>query len=245
VSLGIHGVVRSWVPRALEETPLKETFHFPKDLSLRIPGKEGTVCIGTVTDLRTGAGRRWVLAEFPPPGAPLFSIGDRVPLSFSGSCLDRGFSAEAEVALWSFNDAVFTYGFQVNRLTKESLLGAIHRHRARRVEFPAAERVNVSVALSTGGPVLEGQLENLSAGGLGILLSHAADGELKAAYELVLRFEVPGCEGPLELLGRTRWRSSVEGQVHYGIQFVQGLGAAEQSQLQQIERFVANWGASS
>ena len=226
---------------ASEEQLLKETFHFPKDLALRIPGRAGTVCAGAVTDLRTGGGRRWVLAEFPPPGTPLFSIGERVPLTFSGPCLQQEFAAEAEVALWSFNDAAFTYGFQVDRSTKESLLSAIHRDRARRVQFSAQTQLMVRVAVAPGRDAFEGRLENLSAGGLGVLLSPAADRELKSGYELLLAFELPGSDRTLELLGRTRWRSSVGDQVRYGIQFVQVHSAAGLSPQQRIERFVAGW----
>ena len=219
---------------------MKETFHFPKDLALRIPGRGGTTCEGTVTDLRTGAGRRWVLAEFPPPGTPLFAIGDPVALLFSGSCLRREFTCESEVVLWSFNDAAFTYGFQVDRVAKESLMRAIHLHRARRVEFSATTPLTLRVATAPGGEVFEGRLENLSAGGLGALPPPAADRALKSGYELEVSFELPDGEGTLDLLGRTRWRSSVGDQVHYGIQFVPALAADAQAQLQRIKRFVAS-----
>lgn len=219
---------------------MKETFHFPKDLALRIPGRGGATCEGTVTDLRTGGGRRWVLAEFPPPGTPLFTIGEPVALLFTGPCLSQEFTCEGEVALWSFNDAAFTYGFQVDRMARESLMRAIHLHRARRIEFEASSPLMLRVATAPGGEVFEGRLENLSVGGLGALLSIEADSALKSGYELEVSFELPDGGGMLELLGRTRWRSSVGERVHYGIQFVPALAAESRAQLQRIERFVAS-----
>ena len=219
---------------------MKETFHFPKDLALRIPGREGTTCEGTVTDLRTGGGRRWVLAEFPPPGTPLLTIGEPMALLFTGPCLPREFTCVGEVALWSFNDAAFTYGFQVDRVAKESLMRAIHLHRAQRIEFSVSAPLTLRVATSPGGEVFEGRLENLSVGGLGALLSRTGDRTLKSGYELEISFELPDGEGTIDLLGRARWRSSVGEQVHYGIQFVSALTPEAQAELQRIERFVAS-----
>jgi len=218
--------------------PLKETFHFPQDLALRIPGQQGISCVGAVTDLRTGEGRRWVLAEFPPPGTPVLSIGERVPLAFSGPCLAQAFEVEADVALWSFNEAAFTYGFEVDRATKESLLGAIHRNRAHRVDFSHDDPVSITVESCPAGHQFTGTLQNLSMGGVGVTLSAEADAHLKSSYELLLGFELPGGDRPLSLVGRTRSRSMVGDEVRYGIQFLQERLADPLRQLEQVKSFV-------
>lgn len=220
--------------------PLKETFQFPKDLALRIPGKHDTTCVGTVLDMRTGDGRRLLVAEFPPPGTPLFAIGDIVPLTFQGPSLGRKISTEARTVFWSFNDATFRYGFEIDMSTKESLLTTIHGNRARRVGFTREAPIPVLVTPSPGSGEFQGTLQNISVGGLGALLPPKADEALRHSYELTMRFSLPGTDGGFLLTGRTRSRTLVGANVLYGAQFEHREADDTGRQLTRIERFVAS-----
>jgi hypothetical protein len=219
---------------------LRDVSFFLRHLTLRVPGKLGTACVGAVVGVRKGDGETaTVVAEFPPPGTPLFPLGAVVPVEFAGEGLSLPFSAQAKTVFWGFNDATFTYVFEIDAATRKSLRSAVDRRSAPRVELADEGPVSVNISPYPRGDGSRGVLDNLSVGGLGIDVTPEVDSVLMEAHEVHVWFELPSDVRPFELVGTTRSRILMADHVRYGIRIEPKLTPDAEEQVARLGEHVA------
>jgi len=191
-----------------------------------------------------GAALRFAMPAADRTAGPVFEIGQQVELQFAVPPRRAPVLLAATVIHRIEEEGARQYGFQFsNRSQLESQLApALYRFFNRRTSERVRPAVDAPIAVTLhvlpGGSVVETQLHDISAGGLGLRAPLAAETALAAAERARALLSLPGHEIRLDLVVEIRNRRLAGAEVQYGVTYDLAQTRDAQRQLETITAFV-------
>jgi hypothetical protein len=185
-----------------------------RDLSVSLAVGEDTLQ-GTVQDLLGSE----LVAEFDRD--PMLRIGSRRHLTFKAPDLKEPIVSLVAVTLRSREQDKARYGFvfldptELNKRLTPALYKLFNRRHTCRVQTPAPIRIK---ALGENQAVLLGEVDDLSAGGVGAFFPVDVDRIMTRVERLQIRLDLPDT-APMQINGIIRVRQLNGDKVRYGIEF--------------------------
>jgi hypothetical protein len=188
-------------------------------LTLEFTDPEGQVRRGSVEEVRRETSGLLMVVNFRPTQVAAHPIGEAIDLSFSGVSLRRPVRVRARVVCWTENEVLERYEFQFDEEASLALGPAFNRRGAVRVN-PAPRAPIVAEIFTDEHWVEASTVQDISTGGVSLLL-HAEDpGGLSSYRQLYLRLRLPNDdEERFEVAGIVRFRRLSGAAIAYGIEF--------------------------
>ncbi len=189
--------------------------------SVTCPG--GSSISGQVVDLSAGGGG--ISISFPLAGRPVLAVGEEVALTFTSTLFKKELTVSARVVHGTGDEQNAHYGFEFSdpQELDAQLTPMFHRlpnrRRSPRVTPARDSPVLVILNAETGHKWTTGHIVDISAAGIGVLVSPETELRLGSVERVELSVSLPGHLDPLRLHGVIRNRYTVRGQIRYGIEF--------------------------
>ena len=172
-----------------------------------------------VETVDTHEGYTRVVTDFPRAKSPSLPIGVDTSLVFSSSSFAAPLQTSGRVYLRSEDHFRHRYLFEFQKEHVATLGQAINQRRAPRVFPDPSAQVSVVLEQIDGGDRITTQLHDLSATGLGVIVSRHDENTFFSEWKVRLHFTLPSDNETFDVVGVVRNRKLVDGGVHYGIEF--------------------------
>ncbi len=163
--------------------------------------------------------------RFAAKARPGLAVGSEVDLRFTSTQLKKPLEVQARVRRRHEEEGAVRYGLQflgeeqTDRKLSPILHALFNRRAAYRVEPDPELPVDVTITSVDGGTTAEGQVVNISAGGLQARLPFESDQAFARVDAVRLSLALPGSPNPCSLVGRISARILSGIVVKYGIAF--------------------------
>lgn len=187
------------------------------DLRVHVRGLDSTQFKGRCTDLDADDTEVRALVEFQGNAAPAISLGQMMKLSFRGGGLVANIDTDGLATARVDDQSRRQYSFTLEGVPKELLLVLANRRHAPRVKRDDPP-VHVRLLHPENVPSA-GKMQDLSLGGLSVVLRREAEERLADTVAVQLEVSLPDGEPALVLEATIRYRKLCAASVLYGMQF--------------------------
>jgi hypothetical protein len=160
----------------------------------------------------------------PPDRSVVLQLGTTITLVFSSPGLEKSLELPAKVVSRSENAGGRLYGVRFTNTAQLPLpLYALMTRRSDyRVKPAPREKVSIRVRAAPAKvqrQYVPGQMEDISASGVGICLNHDCETELASCEQIHIEIALPAGRATLQLVGRIKNRRLKDDKLVYGVEF--------------------------
>ena len=217
---------------------MQEPATFPRDeLFVSIDTPAGAFR-GVLVDSRVEGVNALVTVDFPRLEAPFLPIGEDARVEILATSSSEGHEFSGMVVFHGEDPFRHRYQFQFGQKDHPVLSALEGRRGPLRVAPDARDRLDVELSSLAGESRARARLQDLSLGGLSVLIPREEEFRLADEWEFRLSFRLPHDDEPLEFHGAVRYRRLAGTHVQYGIEF-DADGTRDFTQaLERVSRYV-------